>query len=714
MNWTNLVRVADDNFCRQLAAERQIPESYFTWLRGVSCLGCIDGQPAFPVHDPNFNVVGCHFRKPPVNGNRPEWGYRWFSANGEHPPVTPLVFGNPKTAKVVWIFESQWDGFALSAYLSQTDFAIIITRGAQNGGLVSGLLCPGQRVLVFPQNDPVKKAGNLTPAQKWLTTVTRNAGVPLFVVQTPPQHKDINDWTRAGATSQDLAQAIQNAVPAPPAAGIPDDSAPGFSRLAQGVLGDQDTEPESLPFPSDVFPSPYREMIQEAARAAKVPASAPGCLVLAALSTALTGGLAGKLIPPHTTHANTYLLGSMRSGGGKSTSFDPIFAPIYEIDRLKAEQWRRHELPALRQRRDAINEAIERLKKTGTKSEGVSKADAEAQLRDLYAQQQIVEEQLAAEPCLIAEDVTIEKLAVLLEQNRERMALISADAGAVVDNMLGRRNALKRPDDNMMVKAFSGDPVKVHRKTQPSVSLSKPLMNVLMLVQPDKVTSLMSERQLVEGGLMPRFLFAHIPTIPDYLDAEVAEIPSEVRSRYGKAIQELMFAFRLASETCVVEATAEAKMVLRAYYNQVVDQRRAALTDTDSFAARHAEQAARIAMALHAAKWGVNCRLQLVDLETARGAIQLAEWFAREQMNLLTEAKQAEMARILTGIENLDREQPEAFSVRDLQRKHIIESADEGRRILQGLVARNLAVRVPKATNGRPATLFKLVHQDPS
>ena len=44
----------------------------------------------------------------------------------------------------------------------------------------------------------------------------------------------------------------------------------------------------------------------------------------------------------------------------------------------------------------------------------------------------------AAMPCIIAQNVTTERLAVLLRDNREVVFSASADARKLVDNLLGR------------------------------------------------------------------------------------------------------------------------------------------------------------------------------------------------------------------------------------------------------------------------------------
>jgi hypothetical protein len=65
------------------------------------------------------------------------------------------------------------------------------------------LFVPKTIVHGFRQND--------TPAEKWLAEVCAHAGCKVLHVVTPAQFKDLNDWTRAGATVSGIMGAIQEA-----------------------------------------------------------------------------------------------------------------------------------------------------------------------------------------------------------------------------------------------------------------------------------------------------------------------------------------------------------------------------------------------------------------------------------------------------------------------------------------------------------------------
>jgi hypothetical protein len=87
---------------------------------------------------------------------------------------------------------------------------IIITRGVGNGKLVTGLIPAGATVYAWKQNDELKKRKRA--GDEWLKDVVQHAGTKVLCPKTPSQFKDLNDWTRAGATDKDLLDAMVEAA----------------------------------------------------------------------------------------------------------------------------------------------------------------------------------------------------------------------------------------------------------------------------------------------------------------------------------------------------------------------------------------------------------------------------------------------------------------------------------------------------------------------
>ena len=126
------------------------------------------------------------------------------------------MIGDLRQAKQVHLFESQWDMLAFADRTSNYEapgVAFVATRGASNAALVKDKLPEGASVLAWPQNDAA--------GEKWLSdlaAVVSGLGVARVPASIKKRNefgdmvevslKDLNDWTKAGASEADLYQAF--------------------------------------------------------------------------------------------------------------------------------------------------------------------------------------------------------------------------------------------------------------------------------------------------------------------------------------------------------------------------------------------------------------------------------------------------------------------------------------------------------------------------
>ena len=139
-------------------------------------------------------------------------------------------------------------------------------------------------------------------------------------------------------------------------------------------------------------------------------------------------------------------------------------------------------------------------------------------------------------PRLCCEDVTSEKLAVMLAQNQEQLASLSPDAGSIVNNLLGRYSKLDRTDEGIYLKAFSGDNCRVDRQGREPVLLQRPCLAALWLVQPDKVETLLAKAELTDGGMIPRLLVCHSRALPRPIVDGSEGIPADTADAWAALV----------------------------------------------------------------------------------------------------------------------------------------------------------------------------------
>jgi putative DNA primase/helicase len=193
-----------DKLCKLRGYSRE----FVSWLHDVNRgVGVQYGRLVFPVIAPDGTLKGLHRY---IDEER----LLKFSKGTK---VHPMIFGDqsgPITG--VHVHESRWDCYALAdatGWHLQAGVRFLCTLGAGNGRLVKGQIPPDAKVYCWEQHDRPDPNGKI-PNLDWFKTVAANAGSPILKVEIPPEHKDLNDWTRAATVTElDLDGAREAAQP---------------------------------------------------------------------------------------------------------------------------------------------------------------------------------------------------------------------------------------------------------------------------------------------------------------------------------------------------------------------------------------------------------------------------------------------------------------------------------------------------------------------
>ena len=191
-DWQKCVTDCGQENINGIAKWRGFSPEFVKELRDRGQIGIYTGRVAFPVHGDGGRIVGVHVRL--KDG---DWYYEPKGLK-----TAPLVFGELVHGERVQIFESTWDGLDYMDKSGERG-GVIITRGAQNGARVCNLIPSGSTLFLWTQND---QAG-----EKWQKDICASASCLVKRVKVPQPHKDLNDWSKAGATPDDLLSAIANA-----------------------------------------------------------------------------------------------------------------------------------------------------------------------------------------------------------------------------------------------------------------------------------------------------------------------------------------------------------------------------------------------------------------------------------------------------------------------------------------------------------------------
>jgi hypothetical protein len=469
-----------------------------------------------------------------------------------------------------------------------------------------------------------------------------------------------------------------------------------WSTTAESVVPDEhlspdysplDQEPQAQPFPLRCLSLICQPMARAICRTVRVLESLPGCCILGILSAAIGKGLQVGSGPNRVTRGNVYILATAESGSGKSEAFRHAAKPLFDFEAEQVTTWKAEVKPELLAERKVVEAEIAKLiKSVGNVKGSTEREEIREELKEKQAALDIVEAKLRT-PVLSCEDVTGEKLAVLLAHNGEQIASLSADAVAIVNILLGRYNKLDRTDEGIYLKAFSGVPCKVDRQSRESILVESPCLAALWLTQPDKLESLLAERSLSDGGLIPRILACHTHCEAREIVKDTPEISVTVENTYAALIRSLIETYRLADEPFTIEPTSEALEAMNAHHNDIVRRRRGDLRDVNIYAARWNEQAWRIAVVLHAAQHGPRAHEHKLAIGVANRAIELAEWFASQQLEILSASRDKVRREIRDGVLSILDEKPKGISARDVQRRRIVRNADEAHALLASMEA---------------------------
>ena len=448
-------------------------------------------------------------------------------------------------------------------------------------------------------------------------------------------------------------------------------------------------------FPTAVLPPILGNMVREVARITQTPESMAGCLILGIISASIGKGIKLKGQAKRVTSGNLYLLLSAESGTGKTLCAKEIFKPLIDFDQDRLNRWRDEELPELLKSKIRFEEELAETRKE--LREAPNKEDKERLMNTIVATKTSIASttsRIDQEPRLYVDNLTSEKMAHLLSsQPNECLASLSSDAADCIEILAGRYQKKDNTDENLYLKAFSGDTCRVDRVNGSAINLKSPHLAVVWLTQPDKVRQLYSISRFSDGGLMPRCLVCDTGCEPQERPVVPEEgISREIESSYGKLVKSLAVKYLGINKPLEIRLLKEAQTQYTKFFNEVVRKRRSggALADINSYAARWEENALRIGLVLHAAQYGTSADLSNLSPETAQGSIELIRWFNDQQLRLLESNRENQRQEKVKKILQLIQSEGGKVTVTKVCRKRIEQNAESARALLSSMVNKGL------------------------
>lgn len=286
--------------------------------------------------------------------------------------------------------------------------------------------------------------------------------------------------------------------------------------------------------PIEAFPDALGNMIAAVAQATETPVELAAMIGLATVATCCQTVVAVQGAEGYTEPTSLWTVAALESGNRKTAVHQKMTEPLVSRERALRTQGEAERVAV-----DSERATIEaRVKALRTKTANSEDSEDIARLKNEIKHLEATMPAAPTIPHLWAQDVTPEKLAVLMADNGEKMALLS-DEGGLFDIMAGRYSQ-GIPNLDLYLQAHAGSSVRVDRGSRPPVDLAHPALTIGISPQPSVLRGLTRQPGFRERGLLARFLYALPSSKLGYRTLKTTPVPEAVSTRYSAMIEALL------------------------------------------------------------------------------------------------------------------------------------------------------------------------------
>ncbi|WP_195267347.1 YfjI family protein [Eubacterium sp. 1001713B170207_170306_E7] len=425
-------------------------------------------------------------------------------------------------------------------------------------------------------------------------------------------------------------------------------------------------ENTTLPrFPMENLPLPLLEYCKNLSESMEMSADLAGTAMLGTLAALLHGRYIISPEPGWEEPLCLFMLGVARPGEGKSHLMKAVTNPLFEHQTRLFKAYADKAI-TVEVRLDIARSAYEALRKECASLKGDQQEAKLIEMEDKLREIKALEK--SAPPRLVANDVTSQKLAGLLQENKGRISIISAE-GAVFSNIAGLYDS--QPNFTNYLEAYSGDTIIVDRVGRPGEYINDPRLTMNLMVQPDVLDRVVKNKTLLERGLPARFLFSLPESRMGKRKIDGApKLDMAVRKRYNDLLEELIA--QAEEDTCEILTLSEDAAVLFKDFRKAADERSDGdLANLKEWTSKLPGQVLRLAGLMHVATYRSEAGEMPVDYFVMKDACGLAWGYyidhARHAHQIMGADKNMEKAREL--LKALDQKNWTDFTAYEAARK---------------------------------------------
>ena len=176
---------------------------------------------------------------------------------------------------------------------------------------------------------------------------------------------------------------------------------------------------------------------------------------------------------------------------------------------------------------NSLKRQVENLERDG-KNEKASK---------IRVQYRSIEQNQTKPLRLIADDTTPEAMTSLLANNNGVLSIITTEGG-IFDTLAGRYSNTISIDT--VLKAYSGDPIRVDRKGREGEVINNPTLTMLLSAQDNVLAEIMKNEAFKSRGLTARILYSRPKSKMGTRHFVTPDIPPDLEIAYQRLVSKLL------------------------------------------------------------------------------------------------------------------------------------------------------------------------------
>lgn len=286
------------------------------------------------------------------------------------------------------------------------------------------------------------------------------------------------------------------------------------------------------PFPIEALPTPLKEYSIALSEFTETPIELPALTTLGMVSIAISGKVIVEVKKDYFEPTNLWIAVALDPSNRKTPILVKCSSPIRYCESEQAAILKPQIMEVMTKRK-LIEEQIKKL--TAQVNEDKNNSH-EIHLKIIQLEQS--KPDLINYPCLISEDSTPEALSQIMNQNGEKMAIVS-DEGGILEILKGRYSK-QVPNLDIYLKSYSSSPIRIDRKHDEPIIMRNPCLTIVITPQPTILSGLAGNSHFRERGISSRFLFCLPKTKLGFRQNKGPLIPEEVEFCYREKIKQLL------------------------------------------------------------------------------------------------------------------------------------------------------------------------------